>query len=47
MQSTVSAQPSSLTKEEMIQYTELWKGERFPDGRPRVSEDIVNRMKYV
>ena len=47
MKSAVTAQPSSLTKEEMIQYTEQWKGERFPDGRPRVSDDIVNRMKYV
>ena len=45
--SSVSAQPLSLTKEEMIRYTPLWKGERFPDGRPRVSDDIVQRMKYV
>ena len=45
--STVSAQPSSLTKEEMIQYTPMWTGERFADGRPKVSDDIVARMKYV
>lgn len=45
--SSVSAQPLSLTKEEMIRYTPLWKGERFPDGRPRVSDDIVQRMRYV
>lgn len=44
---SVSAQPSSLTKEEMIKYTPLWKGERFPDGRPKVPDDIIDRMKYV
>jgi 4-hydroxy-4-methyl-2-oxoglutarate aldolase len=45
--SIVGAQPGSLTKEEMIQYTSLWKGERFPDGRPKVPDDIIGRMKYV
>ncbi len=45
--SSVSAQPLSLTKEEMVMYTPLWKGERFPDGRPKVSDDIIARMKYV
>lgn len=44
---SVSAQPSSLTKDEMIKYTPLWKGERFSDGRPKVPDDIINRMKYV
>lgn len=44
---SLKAQPSSLTKDEMLQYTALWKGERFPDGRPKVSDDIVRRMKYV
>lgn len=43
----VNAQPSSLTEEEMRYYTSLWEGERFPDGRPRVPDDIVERMKYV
>jgi 4-hydroxy-4-methyl-2-oxoglutarate aldolase len=47
IQSSVSAQPSSLTKEEMLLYTPNWTGERFPDNRPKVSDDIVARMKYV
>jgi 4-hydroxy-4-methyl-2-oxoglutarate aldolase len=47
MHSTVNAQPSSLTKEEMIQYTPMWTGERFADGRPKVSDDIIARMRYV
>jgi len=43
----INAQPLSLSKEQMIQYTPLWEGERFPDGRPKVPDDIVKRMKYV
>lgn len=33
-------------REDIIQLTPLWKGERFEDGRPRVADDIVRRMKY-
>jgi 4-hydroxy-4-methyl-2-oxoglutarate aldolase len=42
-----NAQPNSLTKDEMLYYTSVWKGDRFPDGRPKVSDDIIRRMKYV
>src|ERR1043165_8716441 len=42
-----SAQPGILTKEALIQYTPDWKGERFADGRPKVSDDILRRMKSV
>jgi len=45
--SSVSAQPTSLTKDEMLYYTSVWKGERFTDGRPKVSDDLVQRMRYV
>ena len=34
-------------REDIIQLTPLWKGERFPDGRPRVSDDILRRLKNV
>ena len=47
LSTSVSAQPTSLTKDEMLYYTSVWKGDRFPDGRPKVSDDIVRRMKYV
>ena len=43
----VGAQPTSLTKDEMLYYTSLWKGERFADGRPMVSDDIISRVRYV
>jgi hypothetical protein len=44
---SVNAQPTSLTKEEMLYYTSVWKGERFPDGRPKVSDDLLKRVKFV
>ena len=34
-------------KEEIIALTPDWKGERFPDGRPKVPDDILKRMKPV
>lgn len=36
-----------ITKEELIFLTPEWKGERFPDGRPKVPDDILERMKSV
>ncbi len=45
--SPVNSQPSSLTKDEMLYYTSLWKGDRFPDGRPKVPDEIIQRMRYV
>ena len=34
-------------RDDIIQLTPLWTGERFADGRPRVSDDIVRRMQRV
>ena len=39
--------PLEMSKEEMIRYTPEWEGERFPDGRPKVPDDIIQRMKLV
>jgi regulator of RNase E activity RraA len=33
-------------RDDIVQLTPLWKGERFDDGRPRVPDDIVRRMKF-
>ncbi len=41
------AQPGVFTKEDLIKYTPEWKGERFDDGRPKVSDSIIERMKAV
>jgi len=43
--STAMAQTAS--KEEIVFLTSQWEGERFADGRPRVAEDILERMKNV
>ncbi len=32
------------TREEMIQMTPLWKGERFPDGRPKVEDKYLDAL---
>jgi regulator of RNase E activity RraA len=36
-----------LSKDELIFLTPEWAGERFGDGRPRVPDDILERMKRV
>ena len=37
----------TLTKDQMIFLTPLWEGERFDDGRPKVADDVLKRMKTV
>ncbi len=37
----------TISKEELIFLTSEWKGERFADGRPKVSDDLVNRAKNI
>ena len=34
-------------RDNIIQMTPLWKGERFDDGRPRVPDDILTRIERV
>lgn len=41
---SASAQVPILTREQLIRYTGNWKGERFPDGRPKVSEKAMKKM---
>jgi regulator of RNase E activity RraA len=40
-------QPGVFSKEDLIRYTPEWKGERYPDGRPKVPDGILERMKAV
>jgi len=39
--------PLNMSPEELIEYTPEWQGERFDDGRPKVPDDIVERMRQV
>lgn len=41
------AQQVTLTKEQIIALTAEWKGERLPDGRPNVSDDLLKRLKNI
>lgn len=43
----VNVQSQQISKEELIFLTPQWKGERFPDGRPKVPDAILDRMKHV
>jgi regulator of RNase E activity RraA len=43
----LTAQQGFFTHDEVIRYTPDWQGERFPDGRPKVPDDILDRMKNV
>jgi regulator of RNase E activity RraA len=40
-------QPGIFTKDDLIKYTPDWKGERFADGRPKVPDAVLERMKNV
>jgi 4-hydroxy-4-methyl-2-oxoglutarate aldolase len=35
------------TRDDLIALTSLYEGERFEDGRPRISDDLLERMKLV
>ncbi len=39
--------PLNMSSEELIEYTPEWEGERFADGRPKVPDDILERMRNV
>lgn len=43
----INAQNLTLSRQDMIALTPKWQGERFPDGRPRVPDDILERMKKI
>ena len=36
-----------VDREQVIFLTQEWKGERFNDGRPKVSDDLLKRMRNV
>ncbi len=43
----VHAQYGVFCKEDLIKYTRLWEGERFPDGRPKVPDEIIDKLQSV
>jgi regulator of RNase E activity RraA len=43
----VRAQSGAYSKEAVLAITASWKGERLADGRPKVPDDILERMRKV
>jgi 4-hydroxy-4-methyl-2-oxoglutarate aldolase len=37
----------AASKAELLAMTAQWKGSRYPDGRPKVPDDILKRMKAI
>ncbi|MFC1541611.1 RraA family protein [Candidatus Latescibacterota bacterium] len=42
-----NAQIGVFTREDLIEYTPQWTGERFPDGRPKVPDEVIERLKTI
>lgn len=42
-----AAQAQTISSEELIFLTSEWKGERFPDGRPRIPDELIERAKKI
>jgi regulator of RNase E activity RraA len=42
-----SAFSQTISKEELLFLTSEWKGERFPDGRPKISDDLIQRARKL
>lgn len=41
------AHSQQISKEELIFLTQEWKGERYDDGRPKVPDELLDRMRLV
>jgi regulator of RNase E activity RraA len=37
----------TISKDEMLFLTSEWKGERFPDGRPKIPDNLLERAKKI
>jgi hypothetical protein len=40
-----NAQLWTWTKDQMAEYTKAWTGDRFPDGRPKLPDALIERAK--
>ena len=43
----ITAKSQQISKEDLIFLTPEWKGERFADGRPKVPDNLLDRLKLV
>jgi len=42
-----AAKAQTISRDELIFYTSEWKGERFPDGRPKIPDALIERAKKI
>jgi len=42
---SLHGQLGMFSKEQRIEFTREWKGERFPDGRPKVPDEVLKRLR--
>jgi regulator of RNase E activity RraA len=47
MSTPVVAQQVALSREHVIALTSEWKGERLPDGRPNIPDNLLARLKNI
>lgn len=45
--STTKLQAQTIPRDELIFLTSAWKGERFPDGRPKIPDDLIRRARNI
>src|SRR2546425_378871 len=45
--SRAGAQVDLFSKEQRVEFTPQWSGERFADGRPKVADSVLARLKDV
>ncbi len=45
--SALFAQLGMFSKEQRIELTREWKGERFDDGRPKVPDEVLKRLEHT
>lgn len=43
----ISVKGQQISKEYLLFLTPEWKGERYPDGRPKVPDNLLDRLKSV
>jgi regulator of RNase E activity RraA len=44
---TTPLHAQTIPRDELIFLTAEWKGERFPDGRPKIPDDLVRRARNI
>ena len=37
----------TISRDELVFLTSEWKGERFPDGRPKIPDDLIRRARKI